>query len=99
MYRPKGMRKKTNPCVNCFHDNRQLAGDLRADTFCERCTQGDDYRLYEAGADAMLEGLKKEALYSNDSEKMVCKAGVNSKSMLLATGMRKGHLVFIPDEE
>ncbi len=56
--RPEGWEGK-NPCINCFHDNRHLAGDLRADTFCDRCTRGDDYRLFEAGADAMYEGLRK----------------------------------------
>lgn len=53
----------------------------------------------EAGADAMLEELKKNTLYSNDDEKTFCAQHIKSVDMLNATNYRKGRLVFIPDDQ
>ena len=58
----------------------------------------EECKLIEAGANAMLEALKKDALYSNDDEKMVCKPHISAVDMINATNSKKGCLVFIPDE-
>ena len=68
---------------------------------CMRLTKGGGtyaniYEVYEAGADALLEGLKKGALYRNlvgmqsaSDTAVICPQFPNDK----------GYLIFIPDEE
>ena len=59
--RPEGWAEiSPNPCDGCEDDNKYLPGDVRHGTRCQRCEQEDEYDIFEAGADAMLEGLKKE---------------------------------------
>lgn len=54
-----------------------------------------EFEIFEAGADAMLEALKKNRMYSLDEEKMV----LSAVDILQKSGCGKGWLVFIPKEQ
>lgn len=60
---------------------------------------GENREIFEAGADAMLGGLRKDALYSQDEEKMMVKPHISALDMLKATDYKNGVVVFIPDEQ
>lgn len=84
MYRPPNWNNK-NPCIECpnkVEDEYGLVCDLACGLFTK-------YAYKEAGADAMLEGLKAQG------------SVMTSEQMKLLAPDRQypyGHLVFIPDE-
>ena len=84
MYRPKGWEAPDN-----LGDGMPWVDELMPEYLVG---------IYEAGANAMLEGLKKEAIYSNTEECMKTKVGVSANKALSLTDFKKGYLVFIPEE-
>ena len=56
----------------------------------------DDYATFEAGADAMLEALKKKGTKVEDAEDGF---SVRLPDIKFLHGIKRGTLVFIPDDE
>ena len=68
------------------------------------CIDGCDVEVYEAGADAIVEGLKKEGLYGEYLKDYIISVAVKPDDRdwaepFLARIETKGWLVFIPEEE
>ncbi len=91
MYRPEGMKENLEPCGNC--------PNIYKTTNCAvACEPWQRYANYEAGLDAMLEGLKKEGVPVLVNQKGGLNILPESLPYVLAL-MTRGKLVFIPEGE
>lgn len=78
MYRPEGWDKTLREILDSFNVTYMNS---------EEC------KLIEAGADAMLEGLKRE------KGAYVCSIDADTIKILKGDATKGGYLVFIPEEE
>ena len=62
--RPDGWEKEhPDPCAGCKDKVKPGLGDLTSAKFClDLCTRDREYSKFEAGADAMLEGLRGDGI-------------------------------------
>lgn len=86
MYRPEGMRENPYLIPEPRGFYRYLGGREIADIYQADRTLVEKHEAFEAGADAMLEGLKKQP----GTKRIQPKWGYSDKD---------GSLVFIPEEE
>lgn len=85
MYRPEGWEERyPNPCTDCDNNSKYLPRGVREGSFCVRCEQDNEYEIFQAGADAMLKGLKGDT-----------PSKLYETSKLSA---KEGWWVFIPEE-
>ena len=75
----------------------------KKDTVMTSTREGAKYRVYEAGADAMLEGLKKHSLHAEYLEDFIISTAVKADKDwaedFYENMPAKGYLVFIPEEK
>jgi len=93
MWKPKNWSK--NPCDDCPNKQEDIYG-LLCDLACGKHTA---YLNHEAGADAILEALKKQAIHIRHAGWVDVTSNLSEIAHDMGIYGKTGYLAFIPEEE